>query len=718
MLNEFINLYNSLVKLQCEFDSSHPYLKKCPTGKKASFKVSLDKCGKVISIEHITSKDFNINEVYRWQKNNYTASFPAFNVRSLYEIPNSIPKKLNDKILAFIKDLKEPRKKEIESISMQELEKLEEVCNELWDRVDMSLINSCFITTPKVLKDLIGSIPREYQVLEELIQRSIKSDSDEFKKNICLLLKQKLINTSEKIYAEALFTIKQEGKKERRGKKYGRDFLYLLTIDDWDNYPSGPGLKRIPTYHWKIQNWIKTQMGLNENKSSPIGKNDAFGKDLCGASDIFSTVSMGDLPKVAPFASNKDIPCLRRYGLKGTSLFPAGTETRRSIYKAINYIFDRQRKGITWKNITKYESGVNKRKTIVFAFCTELRDAPTLQFFDREEDMNNDIYLNEESTKLALKLFDSKVEQKPKSEIIFTILSAVDPANTKVMTSNRYSLNQLSDGAIRWQSGNSNIPNIRLPQVTIKVSKNNNKRITTNDSITVYPTEAIKLLNSDWSQDGKMVTKSKQFLAISALDLLFEKDSEINHLIDLGFHTLIYKSSRVVISAVLKWYHDYNKTGKKIKFIRENTEDAQYLHKLPSIYGLLLYKKGIRKENYMNENMFILGKYFAIVDNLYIQYHKDVNSGKVPISLLGNDHLALALQNPLEAFVTLSRRLTHPYISWAKRIKTDDKPGKIAKYCLKKIAELTEVLSNSQIPTDTFDTDKAQLLLGYLSYGG
>ena len=118
----------------------------------------------------------------------------------------------------------------------------------------------------------------------------------------------------------------------------------------------------------------------------------------------------------------------------------------------------------------------------------------------------------------------------------------------------------------------------------------------------------------------------------------------------------------------------------------------------------------------MNENLFYLGKYFAVVDDLYIQYHMDVRSGNVPMGLLGNDHMKLALQNPLEAFLTLSSRLAHPYLSWAKRVSKDEKPGQIAKDCIREIAELTDELSKVQFPTEINDSEKAKLLLGYLSY--
>ena len=85
--------------------------------------------------------------------------------------------------------------------------------------------------------------------------------------------------------------------------------------------------------------------------------------------------------------------------------------------------------------------------------------------------------------------------------------------------------------------------------------------------------------------------------------------------------------------------------------------------------------------------------------------------------LIGNDHVSLALQNPLEAFISLNKRLNHPYISWAKRVKPDSIPRQAGKNCLKNIAELTGKLTETQIPNEIDDAGKAKLILGYLSYG-
>ena len=88
MMNEFVDLYEALNRLGCDFSTPYPHFKKCPKGK-AAFSVSLDECGKVSDISAQT--ELKIDEVYRWQEDNHTPTFPAFNVRALFEIPDPLP---------------------------------------------------------------------------------------------------------------------------------------------------------------------------------------------------------------------------------------------------------------------------------------------------------------------------------------------------------------------------------------------------------------------------------------------------------------------------------------------------------------------------------------------------------------------------------------------------------------------------------------------------
>jgi len=713
MLNELVDLYDALDRLGCDFSTPYPHFRKCPKGKTA-FSVSLDERGKVSDISALT--EFKIEQVYRWQKDNKTPTFPAFNVRALFEIPDPLPGFSSDNkkdILAFIENLTNSRTRSIKPVKEFILNELTTKCNVLWSD-DMAWLGKCLKDTPYTIKTMIGKIPKPYQVLAELIRRSRECEPEELLRSVCSILMQKLIETGEKVYAEALFALKVKGKQKRRGKEHGKDFLYLLTIADWNNYPSDPNIDKYHPNHPVIQNWMRSQFEYySEMKYVPTGQPDAYRRDSAGATEKFSPVNVGGLGPTVPFAANTEIPCLRRYGLGGSSLFPAGSEIRKIAAKGIDYIMNQKMEGTTWKRLTKYEPKKNNRKTIVFAYCTALKDANALQFFDRDENNSyKDIYRSEAATKLALAPFDGIAQQKPDAKIAFNVLATVDRGNTKILASRKYSLSQLMEGVSRWQSGNANIPSVSLPWITLNKKKGSDEKTNTRDAIPIYPIEAIKLLNSDWDQDGTLRTQSRRFTADEALDFLFEEDEVIRQRIETSLTLVVEKTSRVIIYGALKARHDYHKTGTKIKFTNK-----PFLHMLPSLYGLLLFKKGIRKEDYMNESLFYLGRYFAVIDDLYIQYHKDVRSGNVPMSLLGNDHMKLALQNPLEAFLTLSSRLAHPYLSWAKRVTTDEKPGQIAKYCIRKIAELTDELSKSQLPTEINDVEKAKVLLGYLSYG-
>ena len=52
------------------------------------------------------------------------------------------------------------------------------------------------------------------------------------------MLMQKLIETGEKVYAEALFAVKNKGdEKNSEVRSMEKNFLYLLTIERWNEYP-------------------------------------------------------------------------------------------------------------------------------------------------------------------------------------------------------------------------------------------------------------------------------------------------------------------------------------------------------------------------------------------------------------------------------------------------------------------------------------------------
>jgi len=694
MLNEWIETYAVLDELGCDLGESHPSFKLCPKSKKG-FVVFLDEHGEVWDVK---TPDFDMASVHRWQKDKHAPAFPVFNARALVEIPDpspEFPEERKKVILTFVEELKAPRQP-LTSIAEGDLQDLEGKCNELWAE-DMTWIGRCLRETPDEIQTMLGDIPKSYGALKELILRVSRCEPEKLKERIGSVLRQKLAQTGERIYAEGLFALKKEKKKKERGREHKKDFLYLLTIGDWDKYGA------YPPYHHKIQKWMALRFEKhNDRLHLPTGKSDAFGFDMSGADSEYPEANAGGLGPKPLFAANKAISCLKRYGLEGPSIFPAGYEARQKARKAMEYILNKERKGTTWESLTKYE-GLN---TVAFAYCTKLKDATIMPFLVGEDKLGAmNIYRSEEATRTALKMFEGVADREPGARIVIGVIAAVDKGNAKVLASRQYPLSRLLSGANLWQASCGNISKLCLPWI-------GNKKTGTRDAISVYPIQAIWLLNSEWRQNGKRVTLSRRFKPDEALDLLFGEDKVIGRRIDTWLGFLVEKSARALITAGLKATLGPYSSGKKLDF-----KDSIQLHMLPSLYGLLLHRKGINKEDYMKEDVFYLGKFFAVVDRLHIQYCKDVRNGDVPMRLLGNDHVSLALQNPLEAFVNLGRRLEHPYVSWAKRVGTETIPERTATRCLEDIAELTGKLADIQIPTDIDDAGRAKMLLGYLSYG-
>jgi len=716
MLNEWIDIHPILKKMGCDLGESHPSFKRCPN--KKGFMIYLDKAGHV---EDVDIPDFSMESVYRWQTGKKDPAFPVFNGRAFYEvtcdpslIPSWIVKSFKEKNVTK-PEKEKARKRDKDSIDESSLQAFLSRCNDLWEE-DLQWIERCLKELPQELQAILkmsGEEPAGYKAYEELVRRAARRCGlNEFRGEIRAALLQKLKETGKKEYADVLFALKKEGKKKGRGKEHGRDFLFLLTIKDWDN--PAYGNSRYPPHHHTFQSWMAHTFEKHANTVfSPTGVKDAFGEDDAGMNENYKDINAAGLGQIKLFAANDDIPCLARYGHIGAKMFSSGHNAREKARKTMIYILNQRLEGITWKGLRKYEN----RNTVAFAYCTALKDANIIQVFDSDDtEDNQNIYISEAATTNALKTLDGIIGSASDVKIIIGIIAAVDKGNTKILSSRHYPVNRYMAGAKAWQKGCANIPNVILPRLTLKGGK------TIKGAIPMYPTRAFWLLNSAWRQNGERIERkqgkqkvpiSKRFSSSDALDFLFEETEMIQERIDNGLSAIVEKSIHALIAARLKAIFDRYQPGNKLKF-----HNDKMLHMLPTLYGLLLHKKGIRKEDYMTESIFNLGRLFAVADRLHILYSQDVRQGDIPLRLIGNDQISLALQNPQEAFVALGKRLMHPYISWAKRSQNEATPfGKEVGWCLWDMKKHTQLLADEVFPEEINDADRAKLILGYLSYG-
>lgn len=116
----------------------------------------------------------------------------------------------------------------------------------------------------------------------------------------------------------------------------------------------------------------------------------------------------------------------------------------------------------------------------------------------------------------------------------------------------------------------------------------------------------------------------------------------------------------------------------------------------------------------MNSSAYLVGRLLSLVDDLHLKYCQHVRKGSIPPQLVGNALMSTALEMPEKALSMLSQRIP-PYQAWAKTLSDSEQDVGLVKYFLKQIGEVSNQLKEAGLSPTCSDTDKAQMLLGYLA---
>ena len=133
------------------------------------------------------------------------------------------------------------------------------------------------------------------------------------------------------------------------------------------------------------------------------------------------------------------------------------------------------------------------------------------------------------------------------------------------------------------------------------------------------------------------------------------------------------------------------------------------------LVGILLHKLNHTKETYMENAPYLIGRFLNLADGLHAVWCKNVRDNQVPPQLLGSSLFASFQMNPVQAFASASLRMK-PYWDWAKTNKTKDVA--LSRWFVGEFGRISAAIEKAGIPSRLSDTDKAEMLLGYLASSG
>ena len=128
-----------------------------------------------------------------------------------------------------------------------------------------------------------------------------------------------------------------------------------------------------------------------------------------------------------------------------------------------------------------------------------------------------------------------------------------------------------------------------------------------------------------------------------------------------------------------------------------------------ALLGITLQKLEERKEKYMEDPAYLIGRFLSLTDTLHAQYCENVRRGALPPQLLGNALIPTAVADPSKGFARMVHRL-RPYQAWAKTEGTG-----LARWTCAEMGKIAIRLAGNLPESRLSDAQQAQLLLGYLA---
>lgn len=679
MLNELYQLSRNLQKCGIPVSKPHQYIES--PGKSEGFIVYVNETGLPDTIEYVTAEQ--MKNLWTLRKGNHN-SFPFVKLKIpiwKVAVDNSI-----------FKDFKEKRKYE------EKRKVLTEKQYE-FNEQDISLAD----WTKQRISEIKGKDDKMQALVELASRMPVNRDSSlEFTVKLAELVLQNISEKTIDLSKSVLI-----GDFKERDKKIVCDVPLFFDVCDWAEYQC------------KV---ASPEMGMLVSPKLPRGSaaNEIQGVSAYGGSGLkvgpFPKRKFGPAGQSYLFSMNDDAPCHYRYKKISSSIFPVSSTEVEAIDGTLQWCVADRRKGKTWQGVPN----IKRKQDLLISYLEEKpENAIELASIFAAPDVEKSITAEaayESKTRTVCDALRGVPGLNDNSQINVLVISKVDEGRAQVVLSAAFSIKNIIQSVEDWRTAANNRPEFSL-LLPGKKGENAYRVEPTSPS----PTDVMKCYQNQWIKNG-LDKRDVSGLYLRHVYDLYLGDAFVARQAATNFLGLsLQRLGELFIGYGGTDHITLEETKFKIMKEKYSTDTRKtILHGL-AILAIALYKLGIKKEDYMKNAAFNVGRMLALADKLHYAYCWKVRKKDVPPQLIGNAIMRTALDNPLKGLSLLSERLPI-YQAWATSVQDDGsdesvtKQVKLAKWVLGQMGQVSADMENTTIPIQADDAVKAQILLGYLAH--
>jgi hypothetical protein len=683
MLNELYELAVALDHHRLLKSATHPNIG--TVGKATCMLIELDRNGNPRAVR-ILQKD-ETSRLWKHSKKNHK-SFPAIRIQKPL-LPIDESKRIDEEI--WKKANLTLKSSLLNSLCFDKLNEADSgICISDWSINELTPVLSNDAYELAALRQLISCFPKS-------------NESKQFCEKIVLFLKNYISACSD----ERMIDFVKElllGTWDKKSKKYVAGCLTYYDVyetNDFHNKVIAP-----ETAQALISLLNKTKLMEAQEANSLRGLLSGKPQDSIGKT--YPNPNLPILGLTYLYAKNSDIPCLIRYGMSDAKAFQAGKDEVAMISDALAFLTDKSRENKSWKAMA--DSNGDK-PNLLLAYLTDdpQNDALLAQILDDPTDYEESETAFDALCQQVLGSIKNISDKNPQSKINLIILGTLDPGRKQIVYGNSLSAQRFRDNMLAWAEASKN-----YPPIVVRVKEKTDIR--QYKPICPGPNEICQLMKLYYTRSDSSRPLKQSGVSLHEIYQLYmpQSDSDFldDDLISNIIHITISKVHYLLGSIGQKMTADYaitpaNSLYKQVKNARIAI----------SLISILLWRLGVRKENYMLDAPFNVGQFLKLADMLHKQYCVQVRNGgdekkPLPTQLMGNEMLAIASENPIEGLNRLRERMKI-YLAWADTATGED--AGLAKWILARFSEVSAKIVQNELPENFSAAEQAQVLLGYLA---